>query len=226
MLKTILWDVDATLLDFEKSEEVSLKELFGQYGIEMDEEKMNIYKKINRRYWEGLEQGIYDRHTVLTHRYDDFFDALGLPHHDHDAMNDFYQDALGRNYFIEDGAEETLQFFDGKVKQYVVSNGSYIAQINKMKNSGLDRYIDHMFISEKMGIEKPAAEFFEKVKEATGYEDESTIIVGDSLTSDIKGGNQAHITSVWFNPKHLPNNKGVHVDYEIDHLLQITKLFK
>lgn len=224
MYQTLLWDVDATLLNFEKSEAVSLKELFGQYGIVMDDQKMALYKKINRHYWDGLEEGLYDRHTVLTKRYDDFFDALRLPRQDHDVMNDFYQEALGRNFFIEEGATETLKALQGKVRQYVVSNGSYIAQINKMHNAGLDPYIDGMFISEKMGVEKPDPHFFEIVKAETGYDEKTTMIIGDSLTSDIKGGNNAHITTVWFNPKHLVNNRGVHCDYEIDHLRDVIKL--
>ncbi|BBH26140.1 MAG: YjjG family noncanonical pyrimidine nucleotidase [Intestinibaculum porci] len=225
MYKTILWDVDATLLNFEKSEDVSLKQLFARYDVILDEEKMALYKKINRSYWNGLEQGIYDRHTVLTQRFDDFFDAIKHPRVNTDEMNDFYQLALGTNVFEENYVHETLQALETHYDQYVVSNGTHIAQIHKLEKSDLMKYMKDLFISEDLGYDKPSKEFFKQVQQATHYDPKTTLIVGDSLSSDMQGGRQAGITTIWYNPHHQKNNTS-YVDYEIDDLRDVITIAK
>lgn len=225
MIKTILWDVDATLLNFEKSEDVSLKQLFSQYGVTLDEARMALYKKINRHYWEGLEKGLYDRQTVLTKRFDDFFDALDLPRADASAMNDYYQEALGRNVFEEPYVHETLSTLAKDYDQYVVSNGTHIAQVHKLDKADLKKYMKDLFISEDLGVDKPSPAFFEKVRLATHYRPLETVIVGDSLSSDMQGGRNAGITTIWYNPHHL-KNKTSYVDYEIDDLREVIAIIK
>ena len=109
--------------------------------------------------------------------------------------------------------------------QYAVTNGTKIAQDGKLKNSGLIDVFDEVFISEVVGYEKPAVEFFDKVFETIGeYDRSEVLIVGDSPTSDIRGGNNAGIVTCWYNPKKLPNDAGVTVDYEITDLAQVLEL--
>ncbi len=227
MIKTVLWDVDATLLNFEASEEISIQKLFAKYGVEMDEERLAIYQKINRGYWLGLEEGRYDRHTVLTKRFDDFFDVLGLPHQDTDAMNDFYQLALGTYVVKNKGAKETLEAIGALgLPQYVVSNGSTIAQENKLENSHFDRYMKDVFISEKIGYEKPDPRFFKAVAESIHYDPKKTVIIGDSLTSDMTGGVNAGLKTIWYNPKHLENALHLPIDHTIEDLTEVIEIVK
>ena len=102
------------------------------------------------------------------------------------------------------------------MKQYAVSNGTVVAQTRKLRRSGFDRLLDGVFLSEELGYEKPATEFFDRVFTAIGGPDrERVLIVGDSLTSDITGGNRAGIRTCWYNPKGEPNLTAAHADYEI-----------
>jgi 2-haloacid dehalogenase len=132
MITTVLWDVDATLLNFEASEVVSLKKLFEKYGVDINDELLVLYQKINRGYWLGLEEGRFDRHTVLTKRFDDFFDVLHLPRQDTDEMNDFYQQALG-TYVIENkGAKDALEEIKarGFLSMWFLTAQSWLRKIN------------------------------------------------------------------------------------------------
>ena len=71
------------------------------------------------------------------------------------------------------------------------------------------------------------AGFFDKVFEFIGaYQKNEVIIVGDSLTSDIKGGNNAGILTVWYNPKKIKNTKNVNVDFEIGNLWEIEQILQ
>ena len=78
----------------------------------------------------------------------------------------------------------------------MVSNGTIKAQTKKLDRSGLDVLLDGVFLSEQLGVEKPNVGFFDQVFEAIGPVDKKQVmIVGDSLTSDIAGGERAGIVT-------------------------------
>lgn len=113
----------------------------------------------------------------------------------------------------------------GQIRQYAVTNGSYNVQKHKLEKSGLKELFDDCFISDQIGVEKPNVEFFNHVKKSIGdIKDSEMIIVGDSLTSDMKGGNNAGIVCCWYNPFEKKNTKGVKIDFEIKNLWDIKKI--
>ena len=140
-------------------------------------------------------------------------------------FNEAYQPRLGDTIVFRDGSKELVASLRGKVRQYAVSNGTIIAQTKKLRRSGFDRLMDGVFLSEEIGFEKPAKEFFDCVFQAIGPVDKDRIlIVGDSLTSDITGGNRAGIRTCWYNPAGLKNDTTAKVDYEIRSLQEIPGL--
>lgn len=226
MIKVILWDVDATLLDFEKAEEAGIRGCFEKYNLgECTDEMLEVYKKINRRYWQMLERGEIEKQVLLVKRFEDFLDLYGLNSSVAGAFNEEYQIRLGDTVVFYDHALETVQALKGKVLQCAVTNGTKVAQDRKLKNSGLDKEFDHIFISEVVGIEKPNKEFFDAVFAKIGvFASEEVLIVGDSLTSDIQGGVNAGIKTCWFNPKGAVNTSMLKPDYEIRDIGEVLKL--
>ena len=123
---------------------------------------------------------------------------------------------------FRDDSYEIVKSLRGKVKQYVVSNGTVVAQEKKLRLSGLGELMDSIFLSEALGVEKPNVEFFERMFETIGpVEKDQVLIVGDSLTSDIRGGNNAGIKTCWYNPDHKERYADVKIDYEIADLHEI-----
>lgn len=141
------------------------------------------------------------------------------------AFNDEYQLRLGDTAVYSPYGEQLVKDCRGKIKQYIVTNGTATAQHRKLKTSGLENIVDGWFISDEIGIEKPNIGFFDAVwKEIGNYQKNEVIIVGDSLTSDIRGGNNAGIITCWFNPDKKANTNGEHVDYEITSLRELYKI--
>ena len=96
-----------------------------------------------------------------------------------------------------------------------------------MRDSGIAHYFQDIFISERIGADKPKKEFFDRCfARIPGFDRAQAMIIGDSLTSDIRGGNNAGIQTCWFNPKHKPRRPDIHVDYEIDALMELPQLLK
>lgn len=226
MIKTILWDVDGTLLNFVAAESAAIKTCFRSFGLgECDDAMVARYSRLNTSYWERLETGELTKTQVLRGRFEEFFAAEGIVFDDIDAFNAAYQLCLGDTICYMDDSPAILTGLRGRVKQYAVTNGTITAQERKLKNSGLGELFDGVFISDRVGFEKPSIEYFDRVFAAIGpVEKRETMIVGDSLTSDIRGGNNAGIVTCWYNPAEKPNDIGVRVDYEIRDLHEVEAL--
>lgn len=226
MIKVILWDLDGTLLNFEKSEKFALKTCFTKFGLgDCGDELIQRYSVINRKYWERLEQGLISKTEVLEGRFCEFFTLEGINCTDYQAFNNEYQVQLGETISFCDNARELIQELKQHVRQYIVTNGTLTAQEKKLKKSGLHTLVDGVFISDVIGYEKPDLRFFEEVFRNIGdCQKEEMLIVGDSLTSDMEGGRRAGIKCVWYNPNGMENTSDISLFAEIRQLQKIKEL--
>ncbi|MEG1491405.1 MAG: YjjG family noncanonical pyrimidine nucleotidase [Oscillospiraceae bacterium] len=223
--KFILWDVDDTLVDFAKSERASLLHCFSSFGIELSDADLQKYSEINHGYWRLLEQGKLVKAQVLENRFTDFFDYLGSKDIDPSEMNLLFQSSLADYSVINDGALKLCKELKSSCRQYVVSNGTALAQNKKLKSTGLIDCMEGVFISEALGFEKPDIRFFERAfEQIPDFSRDSALIIGDSLTSDMQGGNNAEIACCWYNPKRLPLPLSPKIDFEINNLNEIKSI--
>lgn len=225
---TVFWDLDQTLLDFDRSMEYALQAVFAQYGLKINEEMTARYSVINRSYWLRLESGELSKEQVTVGRFRTFFEELGITHVSPEELNVDYQRELGSVSFFMEGAKELVALLKERgYRQYVVTNGVNATQANKMRLSGLDRIMDGVFVSELMGYPKPRKEFFDGCFAALSDVDRNKcILVGDSLTSDMRGAENAGITSCWFNPEKQEKDVDVRTDYEIRRLEELISILE
>ena len=226
MYKYILWDIDGTVLDFLASEAYAIRFLFKKYGIgECSDEQLKMYSEINAKYWQKLERNELTKPEILVGRFREFFEIIGADIRLAESFNEDYQVTLGDHIEFVDKAEEILLSQKGKYTIAAVTNGTKVAQEKKLCLSGLDKVFDAIFISENVGYEKPSGKFFDYVFEQLGITDKKEVlIIGDSLTGDMKGGFESGIGSCWFNPRHKPNTLDITMTYEIDDLGKIEEI--
>lgn len=228
MIKIILWDADGTLLDFEKSEKYCIGRCLEEIGFSgYDDAMLARYGQINDRYWKALERGEISKQEVLTGRFRTFFESEHIPCDDVEAFNQAYQKSLGEHFFENENSLALCRKLCGTADQYIVTNGTAKAQKNKLRTSGLESCMKGVFISDEIGVEKPGKGFFDAVFQTIGpVERSSVMIVGDSLTSDMKGGNHAGIRCCWYNPHGKLNTAGVRIDYEIRNLWEVEQILE
>lgn len=228
--KYILWDIDGTVLNFDAAERVAVRKGFKDFNLgECTDEMLSVYSEINKGYWQKLERKELTKPEILVMRFRDFFVKYGLDAGVADAFNAQYQVDLGDTICFNDDAYNLICELNRDYVQYAASNGTAVAQHKKLTMSGLKEVFEACFISDEIGHEKPAIEFFDAVfrviTERYGeFNKDEIIIIGDSLTSDIRGGNNAGIKSCWYNPKHEANPGIAAPDYEIDDLHLIKKI--
>lgn len=228
MIKCILWDIDATVLDFLSAESASLKSTFKKLNLgECTDEAVAVYSKINQGYWQRLERGEVTKSQVLHNRFVDFLQTQGITNISAEEICREYENGLGDIVVFIDNSFELLRELKGEYKQYAVTNGAYAVQTRKLAKSGLNDIFDGVFISDSVGYEKPSSEFFEyALAHIEPFSRDEILIVGDSLTSDMQGGNNAGIKCCWYNPNDSVNDKSVKIDFEIHNLNEIKELLK
>lgn len=222
--KYIIFDLDDTLLDFKDNERKGLEKIFKKYNIPVDEKSFNQYQEINKALWDKLEKGNISKKDVLSKRFTEFFKLYNYEI-DGQIIEDEYRNSLNSGHKIIPNANFILS--ELKSMGYIIfsgTNGVGYTQRKRLKDSDLINYFDDLFISEEVGFEKPNIEFFKSI--SNKYKDinsANTLMIGDSLNSDIKGANNFSIDSIWFNSDNKENST-IKATFEINSLLEILDI--
>ena len=198
MYKYLLFDADNTLLDFDMAEAQALRETLSLCPIGFTEEIHKRYHIINDLLWKKLERGETTRDSLKIERFKRLYDEFGMSGDTHgEATAVIYEERLANQGHVIDGAEYVLSQLSQKYNCYIITNGIYKIQKNRLSKTSLGKYIKHSFISESLGFDKPSPVFFDKVVEYIGDNDRSKyLVIGDSLSSDIAGAVNAKMDSV------------------------------
>lgn len=221
----ILWDVDDTLLDFPYSQKTSLIKAAEKIGVTVTEEMNARYAAINDGWWKRLEKGEVTKQQLLTGRFLEWFADCGIVCENVDAFRDNYERGLGQIYRYRDNSLQVCKALQGKCRQFAVTNGVTAPQLSKLKLAGFFDIMENIFISEQLGAPKPQRLFFDRVLETMPEVARNRIlIVGDSLSSDMRGGNNAGIATCWYNPTDRMNTTEVETDFIIRNLKEVIAI--
>ena len=224
MVEFLLLDLDDTILDFQKGEEYGLRKTLLDVGIAPTETICARYSQINKEYWKRLELGEVTREQVMLGRFETLYQELGV-NADAAASSASYMDNMSSVHFFLPGAEAAVKALHKKYRLFLVSNGTASAQHRRLTSAGLYPYFEKVFISQEIGYNKPAREFFDLCfAQIPDFDSKKAIIVGDSLSSDIQGGINAGIATCWVNPKHKTAPEGRQPDFEIESITQLEVL--
>ena len=225
MIKFIFLDLDDTILDFHRSEAVALSKTLQSLNVEPTEAVITRYSEINRAHWQALERKELTREQVLTGRFRQLFEELGMNVSPNVAQS-LYEKNLSQGHFFIDGAPRLLMSLFGKYELYIASNGTTVVQKSRIASAGIARYFKGIFLSQELGADKPQIEFFKRaVGQIEGYDPNEAIILGDSITSDIAGGINAGMHTCWFNPHHRERGN-ITPEFEIEDLSEFDTVLQ
>ena len=227
MIKYLFLDLDNTILDFNKAESIAIRKTMAAYGLEPTDALAARYSAINDLHWKALERGEMTRDQVVTGRFAVFFGEQGITV-DPAAVAHTYEKFLSTGHWFLPGAEETVkQKLFGKYKLYLASNGTAVVQKGRMTSADLYPYFEQSFVSQELGHNKPSKAYFDAAFALIpGFNPDECLMVGDSLTSDILGGKNAGLRTVWVNPHHKTAPDHLKPDYEIETLADLPQLLE
>jgi len=226
MLEHIFLDLDDTLLDFTQAEAIALTKTLAEMDAPAQQAVLDRYHVINQRQWELLEEGVLTRAEVLVSRFEILFRELGLARDPEETCRR-YEGHLAEGHIFLPGAPELLAALAPRYKLHLASNGAAAVQRQRLESAGILPYFQNVFISEEMGADKPRPEFFHHCFAAIpDFDPAKALMVGDSLTSDIRGGRNAGIHTCWFNPKEKPARPDIRPDHTIHALSELPLLLE
>lgn len=222
----IIFDVDDTLFDFRKSEQNALQETFEHFGYPTGYADYYAgYREISKQIWLDLEQGRIAIQELGVERFRRLIVEYDLPL---DAVNlsETYLRNLGKEAHLMDGAQAICESLHQKgCRLSIITNGFANVQKPRIQQSTIKGLFEQVIISEEAGFQKPDSRIFEFAFSRLELEEKSKVLmVGDSLTSDIQGGNQYGIDTCWFNPHEQINHVAIEPTYEIRHLSELLKV--
>lgn len=223
--KVILFDADETLFDFKKAEREAFKNTMIDFGIDYDESyHFNTYEEINCAIWKELEQGLITQEKLKTERFRRFIDKLDM-NFDENEFASTYMKYLGDGSFLFEGAIELIEDLSNKYILSIVTNGLTIVQERRIKKSVIAKYFKDIVISEEIGISKPHPNIFEHAINNLGeFSKDEILMIGDNLSSDIKGGINYNIDTCWYNPNKVENTSNLTPTYEMTDYKEIRSL--
>ncbi|MDY0020038.1 MAG: YjjG family noncanonical pyrimidine nucleotidase [Anaerolineae bacterium] len=220
----VLFDADDTLFDYGKAEAAALRKTFEVAGLGFEAPYLEVYHTINQRLWQDFELGKIPREVLRTRRFALLFEAIGVAT-DPVRFAEAYVQYLAEGGDLMVGAAETVAALYGKVGLVLITNGLTLVQRSRLARSEIAPYFTDVVISEEVDAMKPDRAIFDAAFARMGHPEKAEVlIVGDSLTSDIKGGSDYGIDTCWFNPAGSPCDPDVRISYEIAALRDVLPI--
>lgn len=225
----LLMDADNTLFDFNAAEEFSLTRTLVRFEVPPTPQVKAGYRAINSKLWADYDQGKISQEALGPKRFELLFKGMGYEGSPEEARqwSEFFLDCLSNCPTLIPGAEKLCRRLSDRYILSLTTNGVSRVQRNRLKSSPLARYFgERVFISGEMGCRKPEKAYFDAVLAALGVpggQRSKVLVIGDSLSSDIKGAFNARLDSVWLrNPGAKPGV--MKPTFEVESLPQLAQL--
>ncbi len=219
--KTLLFDIDDTILNFHKAERKALCLALKKLNVEVNEEILNRYHEINIKYWKMVEEKIITRDDCLIQRFEEFLPIYSITMKAKD-FEDLYRHYLNQQAYVIKNARLVLTNLQKNYRIYAITNGVKQTQDYRMKKAKMQSFFEKSFVSEAIGYHKPSLEYLQYVKvNIENFQPQTTLIIGDSLSSDIQLGINGHMDTCWFNLNRKRNTTSIQPTYEIHSLLEL-----
>ncbi len=204
----IYFDLDDTLLNHKKAEQYGLADVHNHFEVFTEiplEALVSTYHHINKGLWEEYGQGQIDRHILHRRRFEETFEELGVDTTLYQEAGQVYMNYYRNHWEWIDGGKEAYEKIASKYPVGIITNGFAETQWMKIEQFGFKESAKQIIISEEVGVMKPHKKIFDHATELAGVPRDKILYVGDSITSDVKGGINAGWKVAWYksNPTEL-----------------------
>ncbi|MGH0052508.1 MAG: HAD family hydrolase, partial [Sphaerochaetaceae bacterium] len=155
----------------------------------------------NAALWRQFEKGLVTIDELKVKRFAAFGKEAGISLDAEEASRS-YQYHLSRQGILFDESITVLETLKERgYSLFLATNGIAEVQRGRIEVSRTGPYFEHIFISEEVGYQKPDPRFFSYMLEVAGLtkQKHASLMIGDSLSSDIAGGIASGIDTLWLN---------------------------
>ena len=218
----LLFDLDNTILDFGASSKAAFFDVLAKY--ELSQKDYDLYNGINHAVWVEFEKGQMTQDTLKIERWRRFGLERGLEL-DPTETNEAYFHHIRDNPIYVPGADLLIEDCLQEYQLAIITNGLSEVQESRLALTGLRDKIEHIIISDQIGVAKPAEAFFQYTYKKIGEPLlEDVLVIGDTLTSDIRGGLDFGTDTCWYNYYGKENHTTYRPTYEVKNMKGLRDL--
>lgn len=222
-IKHIFFDLDHTLWDFEKNSAKTFEHIFKMNKMPIDIQKfLNYYNSINKNYWRLFRNDKVTKEALRYGRLKDTFIKIRYPISDNliNKLSDDYIQYLSTFNYLFEGVFEILDYLKPNYQMHIITNGFSEVQNQKIVNSKIDSYFNHIITSEEVGVKKPNPKIFEDALNMVGAQVDESIMIGDNWEADIMGAKNFGMRAIFCNFENESVDESIQ---SIHNLLELKK---
>jgi YjjG family noncanonical pyrimidine nucleotidase len=225
--KSIFFDLDHTLWDFETNSREALAELHHSYQLERKgislQPFLSAFKKINTGLWHLYDTGKIKQEVIRLQRFHRIFQEFDVEAYELSLQFSIdYVSQSPKKGNLLPHAKEVLEHLHPHYSMHIITNGFSEIQSTKMSSSGIHGYFKSVVTSEKAGHKKPSKEIFDFALQQNNLHPTEVIMIGDNPLTDIGGARNANIDTVFFNPEGVKHE--TETTHEITSLIELKTL--
>ena len=222
MIKAILLDIDDTILDWDLCSHYAIKMAAEELNISLPDSIYSVYDRINPTLWQEHEKGLLPMDELFKKRFNTIFKEVNVSF-DGEVFEKYFRKYILDSHIFVEGAYSLLEYLYSKYDVYAASNSTLYQQQRRIARAGILDYFTDIFVSEEIGYHKPKGEFYDGCLKRMHASKDEIIVIGDSLSSDIKGAYNYGLKSIWFNKKKIKDDSKMY-DYMVYDLAEIKKI--
>lgn len=220
----LLFDADGTLFNYDQAEASALEQTFEYFQLRYELTYRQTYQRINHHLWLDFEKGLVTSESLRVKRFELLCAELGIQF-DVEALSARYLVNLAKGSQLIEGADQVIQVLRQHYKLGLITNGLKDVQRPRLAQSALCDSFGVFIISEEVGAAKPDRAIFDIAFQKMGNpQRDQVLMIGDSVTSDIRGGNNYGIDTCWFNSGRVLRKDGFIIKYEISWLADLIQI--
>lgn len=222
----VLFDLDNTIFDFQAAEKNALRNVFKVLGFDLTPDLYRKFTEFNHKLQVKADQGTLTEKQIEDIRFPNFFkQELDYKVADNSKLLAAFQNGMTTSYIFRLHARDMLKKLHQQSYHLVaISNGIHQLQLDRLKKTGINKYFDHLFTSEKVGKSKDTTDFYDYVFKNSSCSLDNSIVIGSNLKTDILGANISKLDSIWYNKTHEMNISTIHPTFVVDDLSKIPDL--
>jgi YjjG family noncanonical pyrimidine nucleotidase len=198
----LLFDIDNTLIDYEKTEIKALKAVYRSFFSNFCafDQMIREFNNINSHCWQKYRQGSIDIQELRLRRFNELtlrFNIKAAPN----TIASTYEKVLGEKVYPYQDSKPFLSWAIKTYKLAVVSDGIAAVQRKKLKKTGFENFFSAIILSEEIGFQKPHKKIFQAALKKLNHKNHQSLMIGDSIDGDLVGASNADIDFCWLNRK-------------------------
>jgi YjjG family noncanonical pyrimidine nucleotidase len=223
LVRALLFDLDRTLLDFDRAQRHALRTALRERGLPFSPRVLAAYREINEALWAAYRRGAIAQGALEVERFARLLAQLGARRRGAGSLSRSFLARLSERGDLLPGCRSLLRSLKARYRLGVVTNGIDRVQRARLRAASLEDSFETVVTSEGCGYAKPDPRILLAALRELEVDPEAAVYVGDDVAVDGGAAAAAGLRFLWVDrgdalPPGLPRP-----EHRVRHLREIAE---